>query len=147
MFGNTLLLGSIDRRPNQVWSMLKQALIVTLMMTVALVVIVFSILVMPVGMPVPVVFPVPVALVVLPALRIAVIVRVAPICSRIWRSLVMPRNPSIVVSLGSPEALYPHELWCRRRRGRWLEAYRWRRNADVHRHLRGRRNRQNRRNK
>ena len=94
-----------------------------------------------------VLFLVPVASMVLPALGIAVIMGMAPKCAWVGRSLVVPRNPSIVASLRSPVALDPHKLSFRRRWWRWFNTYRWWSNTKVNRYLCGCRGRQNGRNK
>jgi hypothetical protein len=79
-------------------------------MSVAVVVVVVLVLVVPISMAVAMIFVVPVAFVELPAFRVAVVVWMAPIRSREWRLLVMASNPTIVVSPGYPEALYPYHL-------------------------------------
>ena len=103
-------------------------------MTVVVVVIVV-VLVVPVGVAVVMIFMVPVALVILPTLVNVIVVRMGPVGSRKRRTLVMPCDPTIVMSLGRPEALYPGNLGCGRRRGRCLVSYGWRRKADVDRNL------------
>jgi hypothetical protein len=81
------------------------------------------------------VFMAPIARVVAIATGVLLIVRVRPVCSGKWGPLIVPRDPVILVSLGSPKALNPDELWCRGRR-RWrLEVNWWWRNADGDRNL------------
>jgi hypothetical protein len=104
---------------------------------VVVVIVVTWIFVMSVGMTVAliVVFMVPIARVVAIATRVLLVVRVRPVGSGKWGTLIVPRNPVILVSLGGPKALYPDELWCRGRR-RWrLEVNWWWRNADRDRNL------------
>jgi hypothetical protein len=104
---------------------------------VVVVVVVTLIFVMSVGMTVAVilVFMFPIAGVVAIAALVMLILRVRPDGSGIRWPLIVPSDPLIVVSLGSPEALYPNMLWCRGRR-RWrLEVNRWRRDADGDRNL------------
>jgi hypothetical protein len=104
---------------------------------VVVVIVVTWIFVMSVGMTVAVivVFMVPIARVVAIATRVLLVVRVRPVGSGKWWPLIVPRIPLILVSLGSPEALYPDELWCRGRRRWCLEVNRWWRNADRDRNL------------
>jgi hypothetical protein len=107
------------------------------MAVVVVVVVVTVIFVMSVGMTVAVilVFMFPIAGVVAIAALVMLILRVRPDGSGIRWPLIVPSDPLIVVSLGSPEALYPNMLWCRGRR-RWrLEVNRWRRDADEDRNL------------
>ena len=81
------------------------------------------------------VFAVPVALVKLPALGIAVVVRVDPVGARIRRMIVVPSDPAVMVSLGSPEAVNPDDVGCWRRRRRGFETDWRRRRSDVDRDL------------
>jgi hypothetical protein len=103
---------------------------------VVVVVVVTLIFVMSVGMTVAVilVFMFPIAGVITIAAIVMFILRVRPDGSGIRWPLVVPSDPLIMVSLGSPEAHYPNMLWCRGRRRR-LEVNRRRRNADRDRNL------------
>jgi hypothetical protein len=107
------------------------AVVVVVVMAVFMVTLIF---VMSVGMTVAVVFMFPIAGVVAIAALVMLILRVRPDGTGIRWPLIVPSDPLIVVSLWSPEALYPNMLWCRGRR-RSLEVNRWRRDADGDRNL------------
>jgi hypothetical protein len=111
--------------------------VVVIMVVVVVVIMVALIFVMSVGMTVAVivVFMVPIAGVVAIATRVMLILRVRPDCSGIRWPLIVACDPLIVVSLGSPEALYPNMLWCWGRRRRRLEVNWWRCDADGDRNL------------
>jgi hypothetical protein len=77
--------------------------------------------IVPIGMTVAmfVIFAVPVPFVVVPSIAVTVVVWMAPVSPRVGWSFVAAGNPMIVISLGRPEASYPHHLgrgWRWRRR-------------------------------
>jgi hypothetical protein len=82
-----------------------------------------------------VVFAVPVALVKLPALGMPFVLRVNPVGARIGRMIIVPSDPAVMVSLGSPKAANPNDVGCGRRWGRGFEADRRRGCSDVDRDL------------
>jgi hypothetical protein len=86
----------------------------------AMFVAIIAVSIMPIGVPMSVfvIFAVPVSFVVAPAIGVMVVVWVAPVSSRIGWLFVAAGNPTIVMSLGHPEAGNPYHLG----RGR-----RWRR--------------------
>jgi hypothetical protein len=94
------------------------------MMMAMTVIVVVMVLVMSVGvtmsMIVIMIFPAPIPFPVMPPVRSVLVVRAGPICAGIGGSLIMPRDPAIVLALRLPEAAYPDECGFGRRRRRSL---------------------------
>jgi hypothetical protein len=96
--------------------------------TVAVLMAIVTVPVMPISMAMPVfvIFTVPVPFVVTPTIVVPVVVWMTPIGPGIRRLFVAAGYPAIVVSLGHPEAGYPYHLGCGRgRRGRFIGNRRW----------------------
>jgi hypothetical protein len=112
-------------------------MVVVVPMVVMVLIVIIPVVTVRMAVPAFVIFVVPVSFLIPPAFRRLDVIRTRPICSREGRLLVMAGNPTIVVSMWDPEALYPYHRGCRRRRWRRLILNRWRRDSDIDRNLPG----------